>query len=178
MLLELFWTFFKIGFMSFGGGYAMLPVIEHAALKEGWMSAQQYTEAIALAGMAPGPVAMNIAVYVGYSAGGPAGSLIASLGIVFPSAIIMFLVATVFYRVYDNQWVQAALNGMKPAVIALIAYAAYTMTVQSGFIAGLSVSTFASIAIFIAALIAMIRFRVHPLAMILVSGMVGILIYA
>ncbi|GIP29739.1 chromate transporter [Paenibacillus sp. J23TS9] len=178
MLLELFWTFFKIGFMSFGGGYAMLPVIEHAALKEGWMTTQQYTEAIALAGMAPGPVAMNSAVYVGYTASGWVGSLIASLGIVFPSAIIMFLVATIFYRVYDNHWVQAALNGMKPAVIALIAYAAYTMTIHSGFITGFSVSTFASIAIFIAALIAMIRFRVHPLAMILVSGIVGILIYA
>ncbi|MEI0739306.1 chromate transporter [Paenibacillus sp. JTLBN-2024] len=178
MLLELLWTFFKIGFMSFGGGYAMLPVIEHAALKEGWMTAEQYTEAIAIAGMAPGPVAMNSAVYVGYAAGGWIGSLVASLGIVLPSVIVMFLVATVFYRVYDNQWIQAALNGMKPAVIALIAYAAYTMTIHSGFITGFSFSTFASIAIFIAALTAMIRFRVHPLAMIIVSGIVGIVIYA
>ncbi|GAF08846.1 chromate transporter [Paenibacillus pini] len=141
MLFTLFWTFFKIGFMSFGGGYAMLPIMEHAALSHGWLNTQQYSEAIALAGMSPGPVAMNSAVYIGYTAGGWAGSVFASLGMMLPSAIIMFLVATIFYRVYDNHWVQAALNGMKPAVIALIAYAAYTMTIQSGLVKGLSIST-------------------------------------
>ncbi|MCM3746209.1 chromate transporter [Paenibacillus pasadenensis] len=178
MLMNLFWTFFKIGFMSFGGGYAMLPVVGQAVMDNNWMSPQQYTEAIALAGMAPGPVAMNAAVYVGYSTAGLPGSLVASLGMVLPSAIIIFLVATVFYRMYDNHWVQATLNGMKPAVIALIAYAAYTMTINSNIKAAATVSTFASVAIFIAALAAMIKFRVHPLAIILGSGIVGIWIYA
>lgn len=178
MLMNLFWTFFKIGFMSFGGGYAMLPVVGQAVMDNNWMSPQQYTEAIALAGMAPGPVAMNAAVYVGYSTAGLPGSLVASLGMVLPSAIIIFLVATVFYRMYDNHWVQATLNGMKPAVIALIAYAAYTMTINSNIKAAVTLSTFASVAIFIAALAAMIKFRVHPLAIILGSGIVGIWIYA
>ncbi|SDT41302.1 chromate transporter [Paenibacillaceae bacterium GAS479] len=178
MLMNLFWTFFKIGFMSFGGGYAMLPVIGQATLTNGWMDAQEYSEAIAIAGMAPGPVAMNAAVYVGYSTAGWPGSIFASLGMILPSAIIIFLVATFFYRMYDNHWVQATLGGMKPAVIALIAYAAYTMTINSNFKLAASVSTFASVAIFVAALVAMIKFRVHPLAIILGSGIVGIWIYA
>ncbi|WP_245596005.1 chromate transporter [Paenibacillus taiwanensis] len=178
MLWSLFWTFLKLGFVSFGGGYAMLPVIEYEAAVHHWMSAQQYTEAVALAGMAPGPVAMNIAVYVGFTAAGWFGSLVASLGIILPSVMIMFLVATIFYRMYDNQWVQAALGGMKPAVIALVAYAAVNMAMHSEIVQGYSIRTYASIVIFALSLLGLVKFRMHPITVILLSGIVGIAIYA
>ncbi|MCG7408523.1 chromate transporter [Paenibacillus sp. ACRRX] len=178
MLWSLFWTFLKLGFVSFGGGYAMLPVIEYEAAVHHWMSAQQYTEAVALAGMAPGPVAMNIAVYVGFTAAGLPGSLVASLGIILPSVMIMFLVATIFYRMYDNQWVQAALGGMKPAVIALVAYAAVNMAMHSEILQGYSIRTYASIVIFALSLLGLVKFRMHPITVILLSGIVGIAIYA
>lgn len=177
MLWELFWTFFKLGFVSFGGGYAMLPVIEHEALSHHWMTAEQYTEAITLAGMAPGPIAMNSAVYVGYTASGLIGSIAASLGVILPSAIIMLLIATIFYRVYDNQWVQSALDGMKPAVIALIAYAAVNMAMHSGLTAKWTLSSFIPVAIFACALIALMKLKFHPIAVILLSGIAGIVIY-
>ena len=178
VLWELFWTFFKLGFISFGGGYAMLPIIEHEALTHMWLTPQQYTEAVTLAGMAPGPVAMNSAVYVGYAAQGIPGVLAASLGIVLPSAIIMLLVATIFYKMYDNHWVQAALDGMKPAVVALIAYAAVNMTMNAGLLIGWSNSTYISIGIFALALLALVKFRIHPIAVILISGIAGMILYA
>ncbi|MBN3524782.1 chromate transporter [Paenibacillus apiarius] len=177
MLWDLFWTFFKLGFVSFGGGYAMLPVIEHEALSHQWLTGQQYTEAVALAGMAPGPIAMNSAVYVGYMAAGWAGSLITSLGIVLPSTLIMFLVATIFYRVYDNHWVQAALDGMKPAVIALIAYAAVNMTMHSDFASGWNWRFLLPVSIFVCAILALMKLRMHPIAVILLSGIAGIIVY-
>lgn len=176
MLWELFWTFFKLGFISFGGGYAMLPVIEHEALSHHWMTAEQYTEAIALAGMAPGPIAMNSAVYVGYTASGWIGSIVASLGVVMPSAIIMLLIATIFYRVYDNHWVQSALDGMKPALVALIAYAAVNMAMHSG-LATWTASSLLPVAIFACALLTLMKLKLHPIAVILLSGIAGIVIY-
>ncbi|MCE5168678.1 chromate transporter [Paenibacillus profundus] len=177
MLWDLFWTFFKLGFVSFGGGYAMLPVIEHEALSHQWLTGQQYTEAVALAGMAPGPIAMNSAVYVGYMAAGWAGSLITALGIILPSAIIMFLVATIFYRVYDNHWVQSALDGMKPAVIALIAYAAVNMTMHSDFASGWNWGLLLPVIIFVCAMLALMKLRMHPIVVILLSGIAGIIVY-
>ncbi|MCM3342828.1 chromate transporter [Paenibacillus sp. MER TA 81-3] len=177
MLWDLFWTFFKLGFVSFGGGYAMLPVIEHEALSHQWLTGQQYTEAVALAGMAPGPIAMNSAVYVGYMAAGWAGSLITALGIILPSAIIMFLVATIFYRVYDNHWVQSALDGMKPAVIALIAYAAVNMTMHSDFTSGWNWGLLLPVIIFVCAMLALMKLRMHPIVVILLSGIAGIIVY-
>lgn len=177
MLWDLFWTFFKLGFVSFGGGYAMLPVIEHEALSHQWLTGQQYTEAVALAGMAPGPIAMNSAVYVGYMAAGWAGSLITALGIILPSALIMFLVATIFYRVYDNHWVQSALDGMKPAVIALIAYAAVNMTMHSDFTFGWNWGLLLPVSIFVCAMLALMKLRMHPIVVILLSGIAGIIVY-
>lgn len=177
MLWDLFWTFFKLGFVSFGGGYAMLPVIEHEVLSHQWLTASQYTEAVALAGMAPGPIAMNSAVYVGYTAAGWPGSLMAAFGIALPSAIIMFAVATFFYRVYDNHWVQSALDGMKPAVVALIALAAVNMTRGAGYLDGWTVSSAWPVILFIAALFALIRLRLHPITVIILSGIAGMVIY-
>ncbi|UHA74889.1 chromate transporter [Paenibacillus sp. 481] len=177
MLWDLFWTFLKLGFVSFGGGYAMLPVIEHEAIGQGWMNAEQYADAIALAGMAPGSIAMNSAIYVGYATAGVWGSVVSTIGIVIPSVFTMFMVATLFYRMYHNDWVQSALDGMKPAVIALIAYAAVSMVTHSGLIQGWSIGTLFAAGVFICALLALLRFRLHPIAVILLSGIAGIIIY-
>lgn len=156
----------------------MLPIIEREALTHMWLTQAQYADAVTLAGMAPGPIAMNSAVYVGYTAAGLAGSLAASLGVVLPSAIIMLLVATIFYKMYDNHWVQAALDGMKPAVIALIAYAAVNMTMNADLLSGWSNSTYISIGIFVLALLALVKLRIHPIAVILISGIAGMVLYA
>ncbi|WP_028594682.1 chromate transporter [Paenibacillus assamensis] len=177
MIWDLFWTFFKLGFVSFGGGYAMIPLIEHEVLQHNWMTATEFTDAVTLAGMAPGSVAMNSAVYVGYAASGWIGSTAASIGIVLPSIILMFLVATLFYRMYHNHWVQAALDGMKPAVMALIAYAAFNMAVHSGLLNGYARYTWFSIVIFAVMLFALIRWKLHPIAVILISGIAGIILY-
>ena len=98
VLWQLFYTFFIIGFVSFGGGYAMIPIIETEVMQHGWMTSEQLTNMIAIAGMSPGPIGANIAVLIGYSTAGLPGAIISTLGILLPSLILVLIVATFLYE--------------------------------------------------------------------------------
>lgn len=89
ILFELFWMFLLIGFVSFGGGYAMIPIIEIEVIKKGWMTTQEFTDVIAVAGMSPGPIATNSAIFVGYQVEGITGAIAAGLGMVIPSLLLV-----------------------------------------------------------------------------------------
>src|SRR4051812_515512 len=108
MLWSLFITFFVIGFVSFGGGYAIIPVIEHEALRHGWMTSQQLIDIIAIAGMSPGPIATNTAVFIGFQTAGLWGAVISAIAITLPSIMIVFLIAMFFYKINDMPMVQSA----------------------------------------------------------------------
>lgn len=120
-LFEIFWSFLKIGAFTFGGGYAMIPLIQHEVItSRRWLAEKDFLDLLTLAQAAPGPIALNTAVFVGYKQRGYVGSLAAVAGVVVPSFTILLLVAMFFADIRNNQWVDAAFRGMRPAVVALI----------------------------------------------------------
>ena len=121
-LLQLFWTFFKIGAFTFGSGYAMIPMIEKEVVdRRKWFDKDDFYDQFALASSAPGPFALNTAVFVGYKMKGWWGSFAAVLGAVVPSFVIILVIAVYLTEFSDNRYVEAAFKGIRPAVIALIA---------------------------------------------------------
>ena len=121
LLVEIFWTFLKIGAFTFGGGYAMIPLIQHEVINHRrWLREGEFIELLTIAQSAPGPIALNTAVFVGYKLRGYRGALMAVLGVVVPSFMIILVVAMFFADIRDNVWVDAAFKGMRPAVVALI----------------------------------------------------------
>lgn len=120
-MFDIFKTFFKIGVFTFGGGYAMIPLIGAEVIdRRGWIAEKDFLELLTLAQSAPGPIALNTAVFVGYKMQRYAGALAAVMGVVVPSFTIILIIAMFFSDIRDNQWVDAAFCGMRPAVVALI----------------------------------------------------------
>lgn len=120
-LFAIFWSFFKIGAFTFGGGYAMIPLIQHEVInRRSWIEEHTFLDMLTLAQTAPGPISLNTAVFVGYKCRGVLGALIAVLGVVLPSFFIILLIAIFFSEIRTNHWVDAAFKGMRPAVVALI----------------------------------------------------------
>ena len=132
MLIDLFFTFFKIGAFTFGGGYAMLPIIQREIVEnKGLISEEEFMDAIALAQASPGPVAVNTSVYVGYRIMGFKGAISSTLGAVLPSFIIILLIAAYFIKFRNNQIVERVFLGIRPAIVALILAAVYKMWIKT-----------------------------------------------
>ena len=133
--LELFLTFFCIGLFTFGGGYAMLPLIQQEVARQGWLTDAQLVDFVAVSESTPGPFAVNIATYVGMQTGGGTenvlggilGAICATLGVVLPSFIIILIVAKIYDAFKENKIVKGCMTGLKPAVIGLIASAIVSM---------------------------------------------------
>ena len=120
-LLEILNSFLKIGAFTFGGGYAMIPIIQYEVVNSRkWLSEKEFVELLTIAQAAPGPISLNTAVFVGYKCKGYKGALAAIMGVVIPSFVIILVVAMFFHTMRDNRWVDAAFKGMRPAVVALI----------------------------------------------------------
>ena len=120
-LLDIFWSFLKIGAFTFGGGYAMIPLIQHEVIhRRRWIEERDFLDLLTLAQTAPGPIALNTAVFVGYKRRGYLGALSAIMGVIVPSFLIILVVAIFFASIRDNAYVDAAFKGMRPAVVALI----------------------------------------------------------
>src|SRR5690606_2920713 len=132
MLLELFLAFLKIGSVSFGGGYAVIPLIQYEIESRGWLTGNEFQETVALAGMAPGPIATNSATLVGFKTAGMAGAIVTTLGMLLPSLIAVILLALLFSRQSRSRWFRSTLYGLRPVVTGLIAYAA----IHFGFLSG------------------------------------------
>lgn len=118
--LLLFVEFFKIGLFTFGGGYAMIPLIRQTVLNYGWLTENTFYDFLGVCESTPGPIAVNMATFIGSSQGGFFGSLLATLGVVLPSFIIILLVATILTKMLKNTYCKAFLDGIKPVVVALI----------------------------------------------------------
>ena len=118
--LTLFYEFFKIGLFTFGGGLAMIPLIEDAVLRHAWLTEDAFYNFIGVCESTPGPIAVNMATYVGAVQGGVLGSVSATLGVVTPSFLIILLIASVIKNLTKNEWFVAFLQGVKPVVVALI----------------------------------------------------------
>lgn len=119
--LELFCSFFKIGIFTFGGGYAMIPIIQAEVItRKGWIKEQEFLDLLTLAQSAPGPISLNTAVFVGYKMYGYRGALSSLAGVVLPSFTILLLVAMFFSQIRNNPIVDAAFRGMQPIVVAIM----------------------------------------------------------
>lgn len=125
LALTLFWEFFKIGLFAVGGGPATLPYLMELTERFDWFTMADLTNMIAVSESTPGPLGLNMATYVGYQTMGPLGGVIASIGLVLPSLIIICIIAAFFAKFNKNRWVQAAFGAIRPAVAAIIAVAVY-----------------------------------------------------
>ena len=125
--LILFLEFLKIGVFTFGGGYAMIPLVKEAVLKHGWMNEETFLNMIGVSEVTPGPIAINMATYVGSTQAGFLGALLCTLGVVLPSFIIMLLISILLKKYMKNKYVQSALGGIKFVAIALITCSALTI---------------------------------------------------
>lgn len=123
LVLKVFWEFFKIGLFAIGGGPATLPYLMELSDKFGWFTMEELTNMIAVSESTPGPLGINMATYVGYQTLGSFGGIVATLGLVAPSVIIICLIAAFFSRFNSNKYVQSAFGGIRPAVAAIIAVA-------------------------------------------------------
>ena len=179
IFLELFWTFFKIGAFTFGGGYAMLPLIQAEVTAKGWISEESIVNFVAVSESTPGPFAVNMATYVGSEMGGVLGSACATLGVVLPSFVIILIVAKCFEQFKNSRVIRGCMSGLKPAVIGLIAAAVLsigaTVFIPNGF--GVEIFTQMKTYIFLGisalALILALK-KVHPIWVICISAAIGI----
>lgn len=118
---QIFLTFAKIGAFTIGGGYAMLPIIQNEIVRKGWLKEEDFTDIVALAQSAPGLLAVNISIFTGYRLRGTKGSIIATLGSILPSFLIILVIAMLFTGYQDNPTVIKIFKGIRPVVVALIA---------------------------------------------------------
>ena len=186
--LKLFLTFFEIGLFTFGGGYAMISLIREKALALGWLTEEELLNMIAVSESTPGPIAVNMATFVGSTQGGVLGSLVATLGVVLPSFIVILLISAFIRNFLKYKGVQAFLGGVRPCVVALILATALTMllstllgitTVSGGFAPDIKGIIILAILVAIALIFKKLKKKKpSPILMILISAGLGMLLYS
>ena len=185
---QLFLTFFEIGLFTFGGGYAMISLIRDKALVLGWLTEEELLNMIAVSESTPGPIAVNMATFVGSTQGGILGSLVATLGVVLPSFIIILLVCAVIRNFLKYKGVQAFLRGVRPCVVALILATAITMALSillnfTTLTGGVTPDVRGMIILIFLVAIALVfkkmkKKKPSPILMILISAGLGMLFYS
>ena len=187
LFLQLFYTFFKIGLFGFGGGYAMLSMIQgEVVTRHGWISAQEFTDIVAISQMTPGPIGINSATFVGYStlidagytpAMAVLGSATATFAVILPSFILMLIISRYFLKFQKHPVVMAVFSGLRPAVVGLLAAAALLLMNSENFSSPTNDmrSFIISCLIFLVVFIATRRFKISPILMIVLSGVAGLL---
>ena len=177
MLLDLFITFFQIGLFSFGGGYAVLPLIQNQAVTaKGWLTIEEFADLVTISQMTPGPIAINASTFVGQRVAGFAGAVVATAGCIAPSCIIALILAYFYYKYKSLKLVQGGLTGLRPAVVALIAGAGVSIAKMAIFYDSGDVKLWA-LPLFAACLFALRKWKVDPIKVIAVTGAIGAVSY-
>lgn len=171
--LQLFITFFEIGLFTFGGGYAMISLIQNeVVVKHNWVDPATFTDIIAISQMTPGPLGINAATYIGYTVTGNVwGSLIATIAVCIPSFIIILLIALMYKQFKKSKWFDAALSGIKPVVLGLIASAAILLVTPDNFV------DWKSWVLFGMAFAAIQWGKQSPILIIILGGIAGFILY-
>lgn len=174
--LQLLYSYLKIGFFGFGGGYAMLSLIQNEVVVQNqWMTNAEFTDIVAISQMTPGPIAINSATYIGYTVAGFWGSVVATTAVCLPALTLMILITRFFLHLRDNCYVKGAISGMKPVVVGMIGAAALLLMFPksddgASFIDGWSWALFA------AAMIASYK-KINPILLIVLGAVAGVAIY-
>lgn len=181
IFIRLFWVFTKIGIFGFGGGYAMLSFIQEEVVENnGWMTKREFTDLVAISQMTPGPIGINTATYAGYSAlehsgyshsVSVLGAAVATIALCLPSFIVISVISYFFLKFRSNRYFSYAMAGIRPMSISLIALAALSLTNHENF------TDYLSPVLFIIALVCSAKFKIHPLLILSVAAIIGLLIY-
>lgn len=175
-LLQLVWSYLKIGFFGFGGGYAMLSLIHsEVVVRNEWLTNGEFSDIIAISQMTPGPIALNSATYIGYEVAGVLGSMVATTAVCIPALTLMMLLTRFFLKLHNNSYVQSVVIAMRPVVVGMIMSAALLLIFPHSndgrsFIDGWSWLIFAL------ALLGSAK-KINPILLIIVSGIAGVVIY-
>ena len=189
MLIKLFLTFFEIGLFTFGGGYAMISLVMEKALTNGWLTEAEVLNMIAVSESTPGPIAVNMATFVGSTQAGILGSVMATLGVVMPSFIIILLISAVLKNFLKYEAVGAFLKGVRPSVVALILGTGITLILSTLFgFKSIAASSFSpdikGIEIFCAVIVASFVYKKFkgkkpsPILVIVLSALLGMILYS
>ena len=181
--LRLFWEFFKTGLFAVGGGMATVPFLKNIGLATGWYSQTDLMNMLAVSESTPGPIGINMATYVGFTTGGIGGALVATIGLVTPSVIVILIVAAFLKAFRDSKWVSAAFYGLRPASTALVAAAGISVApialLHSG-MTGLAALNWPAIALAAVLLVCTnwvpVVKKWHPIVFIGISALVGVLL--
>ena len=180
VLIKLFLAFLKIGAFTFGGGYAMIAMIQAEAERQGWLTQEELVDFVALSESTPGPLAINMATFIGIRTGGVLGAVCATLGVVLPSFVIILIVAKFYEKFRKSRAVDGVMYGLRPAVIGLIGAAFLSVGMTIFFPNGLQTTVFSgagfwlSLAIFVIGAVLAFK-KLHPIAIIGISAVIGIL---
>lgn len=180
-MIQLFFEFFKTGLFAVGGGLATLPFLQDMATRTGWFTTAQLADMVAVSESTPGPIGVNMATYVGFTVGGVPGAVVATLGLIMPSLIIILIIAAFLQAFRDNRYVNAAFYGLRPASTAMVAAAGIGVAVLTFYRAagaGLAVVDWKALAL-AAVILVLTRWvkatkKLHPIVFILASAVVGV----
>lgn len=182
--LELFWSFVQIGLFSIGGGYAAMPLIQYQAVDlHPWLTMTQFADVMTIAEMTPGPVAINSATFVGIQVAGLPGAIVATIGCILPSCVIVTLLAYLYYRFRGLTIVQGVLAGLRPAVVAMIASAGISLAVlafygQRTLPEDLGGVNKISLLIFGVGLFILRKWKANPIFVMAGAGAAGVALYS
>lgn len=181
--IKLFISFFQIGLFSIGGGYAALPLIQEQVVDiNKWLTIKEFTDLITIAEMTPGPIAINSATFVGNQIGGILGSIIATLGCVIPSFVIVLILARIYFRYKSLSIIRGILEGLRPAVVALIGSAGVSILTltfwgEQGFSLNLYDLNLIAVTLFSIALLILRKWKPNPIIIMLATGLIGMIAY-
>ncbi|HBI73171.1 MAG TPA: chromate transporter [Lachnospiraceae bacterium] len=181
--LKLFFSFFQVGLFSIGGGYAAMPLIQQQIVElNHWLTMTEFTDLITIAEMTPGPIAINSATFVGTRIAGLGGALIATLGCVLPSFIIVLTLAKLYYKYKNLSIVQGILGGLRPVVVAMIASAGLSILItafwgEGGITAFLDIN-YIAVGLFALSLVVLKKFKTNPIYVMLGCGVIGMIVYS
>ena len=176
--LQLLWVFIKLGVLGFGGGYAMLSLIQHEVVEHyAWMTTTEFADMVAISQMTPGPISINLATYVGYTTCGLGGSLLASFALCLPSIIMVYMIIRLFLNKKNSTLMDNTLKGLKPAIAGLIFAAGLSMMNTQNFVEIGRGQNNVSIIICMLAFTASYFFKANPILLIVLSGAIGFFVY-
>ena len=173
----IFCSFFKIGLFTLGGGLAIVSLVQQEMLARGWLTNAEFLDILGIAQMTPGPISINMATYVGYTAGGFLGSLLASFALCLPSIVMVIVIIKLFASKKTGRFMGNLLKGLKPAIAGLIFAAGLSMMNAQNFVQIGKGENNISIVICVLAFVASYFFKANPILLIVLSGIVGFFVY-
>lgn len=177
--VQLFWSFIQIGLFSFGGGYAAMPLIQgQVVTAHGWLSMAEFTDLITISQMTPGPIAVNSATFVGLKIAGVPGAIVATLGCILPSCIIVTILAKLYLKYRKLDMLQGILHSLRPAVVAMIASSGVLILITAFWgneQATLLETKWVMVGIFIFALLLLRKTKINPISVMVMAGLLKVI---